>query len=240
MSLKSALRGSLASLAWLLLAQAPPPAPVPSPAPAANVELRVQELIRLIETKPSGVYVNQQVKIAPDSDRAAYHADGRRNQDFTVRPDDDHPSISGVMHYEQNQEKYLRELVQIGPAAVPGLVRAATYEGYEFRNLYARALGQIKDLRAVPALLKLYEDANNQLMVAKAAERFDPAMAAEAARKGNACKQDALAALAAVSGQNFGDDLNRWKAWWETQKGAVPALDVPKHYSVESGPATPR
>jgi hypothetical protein len=222
-------------LAWLLglsLLAAAAAAQTPAPAPSeAQVQLRVLELIRLIEDKPNGVVVNEQVKVITEPDRPAFHPDGTRNQDFTVRPDTEHPALAGIVHEEENRERSGRELIRIGQPAVPALVRALTNEGYEFRPLYARVLGEIGDLRAAPSLLKYYEDGRNQLKVAQAAASLDPALAADAEKKGNAKKQAAVAALETLSGQKLGDEPAQWQAWWESQKDKVQPLPVPVHYS---------
>ena len=234
------MKQGLLLLGVFLLAQAPAPGPAPAPNDP-NLQVRIQQLIQLIESHPSGVVVNEQIKVVTDPSRPAYQADGTRNQNFKVRPDNEHPSISGVMHMEQNRENAVQELIRIGKPAVPALVRAVTYEGYEFRFLYARALGEIGDLRAFPALLKFYGDALNQLKVAKAAQSLDPALAAEAERKGVAGKQAGLAALERLSGQKLGDDLGKWQAWWNTRKGKVEALPVPVIYTANppSSPSQP-
>ena len=231
------LKPGLWLLGVLLLAQAPAPGPAPND---PNLQVRIQQLIQQIESHPSGVLVNDQIKVVTDPSRPAYGADGTRNQNFKVRPDNEHPSISGAMHVEQNRENAVQELIRIGKPAVPALVRAVTYEGYEFRFLYARALGEIGDLRAFPALLKFYEDALNQLKVAKAAQSLDPALAAEAERKGTAGKQAALAALEKLSGQKPGDDLGKWQAWWNTQKDKVQAIPVPVIYTANPPSSSPR
>ena len=201
------------------------------------VQLRVQELIRLIETKPSGVFVNEQVKVIKPPDHQPYNPDGSRNQDFTVRPDTEHPAVADKIYVEERREQYLQELIKIGQPAEPALIRAMIFEGYEFRPLYCRALGEIKDLRAAPALLKFYEDGRNQLMVAKAARQLDPAAAAEAEQKGRARTAAAIAALENLSGQKFGDDPAKWQAWWDSRKGQVQPLPVPTLYSVNPSTA---
>lgn len=215
-----------------------------SPTPSeAEVRLRVLDLIRRMEYKPDGVVVNEQVKVIRDPNRPAFNPDGTRNQDFTVRPDSEHPSLAGIVHQEENRERYAQELIQIGQPAVPELVRALTNEGYEFRPLYARVLGEIGDMRAVPALLKFYEDGRQQLQMAKATAGLDPALAAEAEKKGTEKKQAAIAALERLSGQKLGDDPAQWESWWNGHKDKVQALPVPVHYSADpaavSSPVNP-
>ena len=228
------MKTGLLLLGVFLLAQAPAPND-------PNLQVRIQQLIQLIETKPSGVVVNEQVKVVTDPSRPAYQADGTRNQNFKVRPDNEHPSVSGIMHVEQNRENAVQELIRIGKPAVPALARAVMNEGLEFRFLYARALGEIGDLRAFPTLLKFYEDALNQLKVARAAASLDPVLSAEAERKGTAGKQAAHTALEKLSGQKLGDALGPWQAWWQTQKGKVEPLPVPVLYTANppSGSSKP-
>jgi hypothetical protein len=206
----------------------------------AQVQARINQLIKLINLKPNLVTVNQSHQVVKDPNHQPYNPDGTRSQDFTVRPDHSHPSISQAINVEQNRETWTRELIQIGKPAVSALVKALTYEGHEYREYYARALGGIGDLRAVPAVLKYYQDGVIQVNLAKMIRSSgDQAAAMECEKKGQTMKQAAVQALEQISGQKFGDDLAKWNQWWIENKAKVEPLPVPKHYSANPAPSSP-
>ena len=198
----------------------------------AQFQARINRLIQLINLKPNLIAVNQSNQVLKDPNWRPYNPDGTRNQDFTVRPDYSHPSISRAVNAEQNRETAVNELIKIGKPAVPALVGAVTNEGYEYRQYYARALGGIGDMRAVPAILKYYRDGVMQVNLARMIrESGDAAAAGECENKGRVMKQAAIKALEKMSGQKFGDDFAKWNQWWNENKANVNALPVPKHYS---------
>ncbi len=201
-------------------------------APNPQLEARINRLIMQINLKPNLLTVNESNVVMKEPNHQPYHPDGTRNQDFTVRPDLSHPNISQALNVEQNRDKWTNELIQIGKPAVPALVKALTNEKYEYRYYYARALGGIKDMRAVPTILKYYEDGGKQVNLAKLIRMSgDEAAARECENKGVVMKKAAVDALEQISGQKYGDDYAKWKAWWDQNKTGVDAIPVPKHYS---------
>ncbi len=210
----------------------PSPVSTQSPSPDNQVQARINQLIKLINLKPNLITVNQSNQVIKDPNQQPFNPDGTRNQDFTVQPDYSHPSMSQVINADQNREKWTAELIRIGKPAVPALVKALTYEGHEYREYYARALGGIRDPRAVPAILKYYQDGVIQMNLAKMIRSSgDEAAAKECEKKGQTMKQAAVKALEQISGQKLGDDLAKWNQWWIENKANVKPLPVPKHYS---------
>lgn len=204
----------------------------PVSGPDAQLEARINRLIYQINLKPNLMTVNQSNVVMKEPNHQPYHPDGTRNQDFTVRPDYTHPNLSQAINVEQNRENWTNELIQIGKPAVPALVKAVTLEKYEYRHFYARALGGIKDKRAVPALLKYYKDGVKQVNLASLIRMSgDEAAANECDNKGRVMKQAAVKALEQISGQKLGDDYAKWEAWWQQNKAGVDAIPVPVHYT---------
>jgi hypothetical protein len=207
------------------------------------VQKKVLELISLIEMKPTGVFVNNQGRVEVPPNHQPYNPDGSRNQDFTVTHDT--PSGGAIMvNHEQKRQQAVRDLIAIGRPAVDELARALTREYMTYRSLYAYALGEIRDPRAVPALLKYLEDGQEKLKnVPFVRENGDPAFAEQLEASGNKMIQDAGEALSKITGQNYGPDLAKWKEWWEANKDRVgptpnlieytanpPSSQPPVHY----------
>lgn len=87
----------------------------------------------------------------------------------------------------------LRELKE--PRAFEALIKALGDSDDTVRNSACQALGELKDSRAVEALVGVVTADKNKLV------RF------QAGR-----------ALGAITGQSFGEDGQRWQAWFEKQK----------------------
>lgn len=205
-----------------------------------DLQKRIEWLIRNINLKPSMVTVNQNNQVVKEPDHKPYNPDGTRNQDFVVRPDYSHPDISNAVNVDANREKWMLELIQIGKPAVPALVKAVTYEGHEYREYYAQALGKIGDMRAVPALLKFYQDGVMQLSMAKMIRSSgNETVAKECEAEGNKMINAAVQALEDISGEKYGKDFNKWQLWWRGKKENVDALPVPTHYKVDSTSPAP-
>ena len=197
-----------------------PPLPAPVADPAA--EARIRALIAAIEDKPSGLIVNNSGRIDAPPANQPYNPDGSRNENFRVTPNPSSGQAALLQNPEQRRSQALAELIRIGRPAVPFLCMALMMEAYEHRPLYAQALGEIKDPRAVPHLLKYFEDGKMKVSLAATVARSgDAAMAKKLEDEGRLMMTDATAALAKITGRNFGPDLGKWRQWWEENKAKV-------------------
>jgi len=203
---------------------APPPVPdfsMPAVADAAQ-DARIRSLILAIEDKPSGVYINNAGYIQSAPVNQPYNADGSRNENFQV-----HPNLSGAdavyaLNGEARKQKAYDELVKMGRPAVPLLCMAVVMEGYEQRPLYIKALGEIRDPRAVPYLMKYMED--GKMMISLSSTAASAGNTTEAKRmdaEGKKMMADSADALAKITGQNLGPNLGPWRQWWEANKSKV-------------------
>lgn len=209
------------------------PAPVASSAPVISdpaAQNRVKSLIALIESKPTGLIVNNTGRVETPPGHQPYTADGSRNQNFKVVPDYENSQAATVVNMDQRRAQAVSELIAIGKPAVDELARALVTEAYEHRNFYAYALGEIKDPRAVPALLKYMEDGKMKLsMVNSVRSSGNAQMAANLEKQGNQMVSDASIALQKITGETYGPDLVKWQTWWNANKqkvGPTPNLII--------------
>lgn len=198
---------------------AAPSAPtVDSPA----VQARVRQLIVTIETKPSGIVVNNNGQVAAEPGHSPYNPDGTRNQNYTVTHDNSQGPAGVVLNNDQLRAQAIAELIKIGKPAVPQLVTALMTEGSEFRRFYAYTLGEIKDPRAVPALIKYMEDGYAKFkLVPQIRASGNEALAKKQEDDGKLMIADSVLALEKITGEKYGSDLNKWKQWWEANKAKV-------------------
>ncbi len=193
---------------------------------------RVQNLIAAIEQQASGLIINRSGRVNNPRGDQPYNPDGSRNQNFRVVPDYQSGPAAVAGDANQRRKRATMELIKIGPAAVPQLSRALVNDFYKQRHLYAFALGEIKDLRAVPALIKYFEEALMKKKTAKAFQQHgDPAMANKLTNEAEQMIEVAWAALKKISGKDYGPDITKYKAWWEANKhtaGPCPSLDIYK------------
>ena len=82
------------------------------------------------------------------------------------------------------------------PATLPALAAAANNPTSGIRVNAITAMQAIGSMQAVPLLIPLVK------------------------HKNDAVEQAAITALQALTKQNFHDEINQWKAWWTTYKGA--------------------
>jgi len=123
-------------------------------------------------------------------------------------------------------------LWKIGPGAVeavPALIQALEDEdSSDVRGTAALALGEIGPgaIEAVPALIQALGDGNIVVRehaalalgeIGPGAIEAVPALI-HALGDRNIVRDPAAAALKKITGQDFGDDANRWQEWWEEQK----------------------
>ena len=89
-----------------------------------------------------------------------------------------------------------RALEEIGPEAVPALIQALEDKDGDVREAAAEALRSIgpEAVEAVPVLIQALED------------------------KEYLVRMKAWSALRAITGQDFGEDADRWQEWWEEQQ----------------------
>jgi hypothetical protein len=84
------------------------------------------------------------------------------------------PGLIDAQRAWQLRWEFVRTMVRIGPAAVPGLLAAINDDDAELREYAAHALGEIKEMLALPALEKLIKDpvASVREAATKAMERI--------------------------------------------------------------------
>lgn len=195
---------------------------------------RVKKLIELINQEPNLLAVNPKAKVVKPPDWTPYTPDGRRNQDFKVVPDDSSPEIAQALQIEQNRQKWSKELVGYGTIAVPELIKAVLDEGNKYRHFLVWALGEIKDLRAVPCILKYYDEALSQERLAKSLEKMGlKDQPAQLRKEAELKKKYAIEALKKISGKDFGDNYSKWEQWWKEVGSKLPGAKLPKLYEVK-------
>ncbi|HUT55340.1 MAG TPA: hypothetical protein VM658_18265 [bacterium] len=220
---------------WAARAQNPANTPQPKPAPRAQtgtapaqpaagpaVQNRGKALIALIESHPNGLIVNNNARVESPPSNQPYTADGSRNQNFKMVPDLSGNQIAQSVNMDQRRAQAVQELIAIGKPAVDDLAVALVTEGNQYRNLYAYALGEIKDPRAVPALIKYLEDGKAKLsMVGSVRASGNQPMAAKLEKQGASMAADSSLALQKITGQTYGTDLVKWQTWWNANKEKV-------------------
>jgi HEAT repeat protein len=89
----------------------------------------------------------------------------------------------------------------------------------------ARTLGEIKDRRAVEPLMALLKDEEEDVRDTAAYalgllgdERGIEPLIGCLQDPHEAVRREAAGALKTITGQDFGQDYDRWKQWWEGQK----------------------
>ncbi|MHB9025985.1 MAG: HEAT repeat domain-containing protein [Armatimonadota bacterium] len=103
---------------------------------------------------------------------------------------------------------------------VDALLQALAKGDQQMREAAATALGAQGDVRAVPELLRAVQEDTTRVRVKamqalgalKAKEAIDPLIAV-LQEPGMRVKVAAVEALKTITGQNFGEDAARWKAW---------------------------
>lgn len=205
--------------------------------PAANA--RVRQLIAIIEANPSGVVVNNAGVVNAPPDNQPYNPDGTRNQNFRVDPDLSQAGVALILNADHRRAQAVQELIRMGKPAVPEMSRALVWESHEYRRFYAYILGELKDERSVPAVLKYLEDAQMKAtMIPITRTTGDMAMVKKLLDDGNRMGTDSAQALNKITGQNFGVDLLKWQAWWETNKCRVGP--TPKIITYTANPPSPK
>ncbi len=207
------------------------------PDPAADA--RVRELIGVIESHPSGVVIINNGEVQAPPDHQPFNPDGTRNENFTVTPDPTQGLAAMQAKVDSNRNAAVQELIGMGPKSVDELSRALVNDSLEFRSLYAYALGEIKDPRAVPALIKYMDDAFMKAQMAPSLRSIgDEAKALALEDEANKCREEAASALKKITGLDYGTDLARWKDWWEKNKDKAGPLPNIKLY--DANPAPPK
>lgn len=192
------------------------------------LEKKIKSLIATVEKKATGTIVNNDGSVEVPPDHQPYNPDGSRNQDFKVTHDHEGGTATYRANLDKQRELAIKELIGIGPPAVDELSRALTRDYFQYRPMYAYALGEIGDPRAVPALLKYFETGEMKLKnVDFVRSAGNVEMAARLERDGHKMMDDAASALSKITGQSYGRDHKKWSAWWEANKekvGPVPDL----------------
>jgi hypothetical protein len=119
----------------------------------------------------------------------------------------------------------------MGASAVKPLITSLEHEDKNVRTLAINALGKIGDARAVEALTRVLDDADPDVrkeipmalgnIAATARLQRNTTVTMQIAnllvrtlKKGDsATRQETIVALQLLSGQDFGDDVNRWNQW---------------------------
>jgi len=192
--------------------------------PAA--EKRAAELISMIESRQSGLFINNKGKVQQAPDNRPYSADGSRNQNFRVSHSHEGGAIS-VQEIDKPRAQAVKELIEIGKPALPCLCRALVNDTYRYRRFYVLALSEIKDPRAVPALIEYMQEGRMRKSTAQSIKSINPDTASKLESEGDNMMEEAAAALSRITGEKFGKDLSKWRAWWEANKeriGPTPSL----------------
>ncbi|MBI5238525.1 MAG: HEAT repeat domain-containing protein [Deltaproteobacteria bacterium] len=108
--------------------------------------------------------------------------------------------------------------------AVEPLIEALKDKHTGARVKAALALGSIQDHRAVEPLIEAFKDMNHNEAVAVALGELKDPRAVEPLIKAlkdrdSVIRWKAAEALKAITGKEFGEDQQKWKDWWEGQKG---------------------
>ena len=78
---------------------------------------------------------------------------------------------------------------------ISSLISALTDESWNVRYAAAKALGELKDARAVEPLISALKEKNLYV------------------------RSRAANALAEITGERFGHDHTKWQSWWQENKG---------------------
>jgi len=198
-----------------------------------KIKKRVEELIKLINQEPNLLAVNPKARVVKDPNWKPYTPDGRKNQDFRVVPDDSDPRISQALRVEQNRQLWAEELVRIGAIAVPQIIEAVLDTGNKYRQYLVWALGEIKDLRAVPGILEYYREAIEQEKLAQSLEKMGvPEEPQKLRQEAQVKRKYALEALKKISKKDFGDSLAKWEQWWKQTGSKLPGAELKRPYEV--------
>jgi hypothetical protein len=199
-----------------------------------EIQKRVKELIDLINLEPNLLMVNPNAQVVKDADWKPVTADGKYNQDYKVVPDDTKGPAGQALMVEHNRQRWADELVMIGQPAVDQLRLAVIDEGKKYRSYYVYALGQIKDLRACPALLKYYSDGVEAEKAAKSLEKLGALEDAAKLRQESAQKRtESVNALKTISGKDLGDDYGKWDQWWKETEKKIGPVPMPKLFAIK-------
>jgi HEAT repeat protein len=146
---------------------------------------------------------------APEAEKAV-HQGLRRADDSDV-----FLALAAAVHTAQDN-RFLDDLLAALLVSRPGIRLAA-----------AEALSGLTDARLVPGLEKVVADTKADLGARQAAlyalgrSGRKPAGAVlvdQLANDNEQLRRTAIAALAELSGQNYGADADKWRAWWERHK----------------------
>ena len=101
------------------------------------------------------------------------------------------PLIAALEDHPRIKEVAIRSLGKIGDTrATPLLLHALADDSWEIRSTAAKALGAIGDARAAPKLIEALEN------------------------EGEAVRWYMVTALTNITGENFGNDIEQWKEWY--------------------------
>jgi HEAT repeat protein len=105
------------------------------------------------------------------------------------------PLIESLNDRPRIKEVAIRSLGQIGdPQAIPPLVNALEDQSWEIRSMAAKSLGNIGDARAAEALINTLEGENETV------------------------RWYVIQALESITGENFNDDHEQWREWYQKNK----------------------
>ena len=114
------------------------------------------------------------------------------------------------------------------PVAVPPLIEALRGPDWDLREPAAGALGAIGDARAVPPLLQALKSQDPTLRTRAAGALGEigdrsavPALIAALRHPDEYTREAAAEALKTLTGQDFGEDSDQWRAWWEQNKATL-------------------
>jgi hypothetical protein len=123
--------------------------------------------------------------------------------------------------------------VELEEGVVPALAQALGDADEDVREAAAKALEAIgpQAVEAVPALIQALKDRSSSVRCAAAralgaigpgAMEAVPALIQALGDESYTMRQAAAEALRAITGQDFGEDAERWQQWWETHQSDTP------------------
>lgn len=192
-----------------------------------ELEEKAMGLIEQIVKEPELIVENEKATVIDDPKRSVKKPDGTINPDYEVLPDGSDAIFESLVNLEKNRKRSAEELSKMGKEVVPLVVAALMNEGYNHREYLVWVLGELRDPRAVPFLLKYYQDAIQLAKMSELMEKTGETKKATSCKESaDKMKKSAVSALRKISGLNFEDDFKSWRSWWKTIESKTEKIDL--------------